>query len=141
MIDDDFDKIMRRMLENFFGSSFDGNNSGRIHMRLGPNAGMPVQDEMTNQANVEEIELDDSYLVVIDGIPDDELVEVSVQGTELLVSLVESEENDLKITLPYPIDIRESSMSQINGIIEISLKKSINEENSSANGLAIIKRE
>ncbi|MHA2362211.1 MAG: hypothetical protein ACXAB6_09860, partial [Candidatus Thorarchaeota archaeon] len=131
MIDDDFDDMLRRMLEQFFGGSINLRPGGRGEFGFSTKGFRQNEleystDQKVAVPSVEKIDLGDRFLVIIDGYAESASPEVKVRGREMVLGT-----DDIRIELPYAIDLEKSSISSRNGIIEIILIKSDSNENSS----------
>jgi HSP20 family molecular chaperone IbpA len=136
MIEDDFDKIVRRMFESFFsrssGLSEEGNTTTRFQFEsigvpsIGTNSG-PTE----TKPRVETVDLGDTCIFVIENASASQAPLVRVEGRELLVEFGTEQKEQLKIELPYAVDVEKSSFSHRNGITEISLVRAVNESSSS----------
>lgn len=140
MIDDDFDKMVRRMFEQLFQNSemFGQIRNNQIRIQRPQNE--PVTREENNAPHVEKIELGDRMLVLIDNFQERGTPIAKVVGRELNVTINENLD-DIPIELPFAVDLDESSILYHNGIIEINLIKSIDIENSSDMTERILKNE
>ncbi|MHA1927422.1 MAG: hypothetical protein ACTSV2_02460 [Candidatus Thorarchaeota archaeon] len=130
MIDDDFDKMIRRMFEQLFQTTgmFGPIRNNQIRIQ-NPRNERAVRDD-TNAPRVETIELEDRLIVMIDNLQGITIPIATITGRELSVALAESQE-DILIELPFAVDIDKSSILSHNGIVEINLIKSTDIENSS----------
>ena len=141
MIDDDFNDMVRRMLEQFFGGSINSGPGGRAEFGFSTEGfrrnelGFNAEQKAANPS-VEKIDLGDRFLVIIEGYAESASPEVKVRGREIVVG-----PDDIKIELPYAIDLEKSSISFRNGIIEMVMIKSDHHENSSDMNEGILKTE
>jgi len=126
MIDDDFETVFRRMIEQFMGSmglSPEGEISVRTWSTTIPETN--TEDAATqsrDEVEVEEIDLGDEYLVLIDtgnitGEPS-----IEVDGRRIRVSF--GNQFTKTIDMDFDIDIHKSAASNRNGVIELVLRKS-----------------
>ncbi|TFF95524.1 hypothetical protein EU546_03145 [Candidatus Thorarchaeota archaeon] len=130
--DDDFDKMMRRMLEQIFGKTIPmGPNEARMRFRVSRTDNESVSEERLEDLRVEKIELEDRILVVVGGLTDDIEPVAEIEGRELRLSFSNPQYEDVLEELPYPVDAEESSMSFNHGIVELELVKAENEDTSS----------
>ena len=122
MIDDDFDKLVRNMLERLFGNSFGmvpGENG--IQMRVGS------EDSLTSEMNrgqnliVDKIDLGDEFLVIIDAPVSVESPLAIIKGRRLEIRVNELVRRGVVIEIPFEVDIEKSSISNQNGVIEARL--------------------
>ena len=122
MIDDDFDKLVRNMLERLFGNSFGmvpGENG--IQMRVGS------EDSLTSEMNrgqnliVDKIDLGDEFLVIIDAPVSVESPLAIIKDRRLEIRVSELVRRGVVIEIPFEVDIEKSSISNQNGVIEARL--------------------
>ena len=122
MIDDDFDKLVRNMLERLFGNSFGmvpGENG--IQMRVGS------EDSLTSEMNrgqnliVDKIDLGDEFLVIIDAPVSVESPLAIIKDHRLEIRVNELVRRGVVIEIPFEVDIEKSSISNQNGVIEARL--------------------
>ncbi|MCK5152158.1 MAG: hypothetical protein KAQ65_09965 [Candidatus Thorarchaeota archaeon] len=122
MIDDDFDKLVRNMLERLFGNSFGmvpGENG--IQMRVGS------EDSLTSEMNrgqnliVDKIDLGDEFLVIIDVPVSVESPLAIIKDRRLEIRVSELVRRGVVIEIPFEVDIEKSSISNQNGVIEARL--------------------
>ncbi|MGY5864786.1 MAG: hypothetical protein RTV41_09290 [Candidatus Thorarchaeota archaeon] len=125
MIDDDFESVFRKMMEQFreaFGSLPEG--SGTFRSWSGSFVNEPFEqniEQHEDEQQVEKIDLGDSVLFLIQGHFDSE-PEVKVEGDQITVKL--------GIGIPFiglepgfPVDLEKSNASYRNGVIEINVVK------------------
>ncbi|MFW9889043.1 MAG: hypothetical protein ACFFER_12725 [Candidatus Thorarchaeota archaeon] len=133
MIDDDeFQKIFRRMIEQFFGtfgmqpggSGIDGLWEGGLDELDGIPPDLPRED-----ASVERIDLGDTVILVMDNCTIEEGFQVIVNGRVATVSYGPSSLVQT-IETPFIIDANRSFVSCRNGVAEIRLEKDENNEES-----------
>ncbi len=137
MIEDEFDRMFREIIERFFGNSFGLGGNGafqiRVHATSAPNIETNqvrprVKEE--SKASVEKIELGDKMLVVIDGFAYQKEPSILVRGKKMRVLSEEEEGKEITVELPFEVDIERSTGSFRNGTIEVELFKA---ENSKSN--------
>ena len=136
MIEDDFDEIVRRMFESFFsrsgGLSKEGSTTTRFQFgsmgvpRIGTNLGTAEKEP-----KVETVDLGDICIFVVENTSASQAPMVRVEGRELIVEFGPEQEEELKLELPYAVDVDKSSFSHRNGITEISLIRAVDESASS----------
>ena len=125
MIDDDFESVFRRMMEQFreaFGSLPESSGTFRTWSGSFVNEPLDQNVEQSNdEPHVEKIDLGDSILFIIQGYFESE-PEVNVEGEKITVKL--------GIGIPhvglepgFPIDLEKSNASYRNGVIEINVVK------------------
>ena len=140
MIEDDFDKMIRRMFEQLFQNAgiFEQIRNNQIRIQSPQNR--PINPQGNTAPRIEQIELGDRMLVLIDNIQESTAPVAKIAGRELNVTINEKQD-DILIELPYAVDIDESSILHHNGIIEISLIKATDVENSSDIAERILKND
>lgn len=135
MIDDDFESVFRRMIEQFM-EAFGGIPEGNMTIRSwnGSMVNEPLDSQVepkVNEPQVEKIDLGDSTLILIEGPNDSLNPSVKVTGSSIVVQLG-PESKEIKIDVGFQIDLEKSNVSHRNGVIEISVAK-IESEGSSGN--------
>ncbi|MGY5875945.1 MAG: hypothetical protein RTU30_09380 [Candidatus Thorarchaeota archaeon] len=143
MIDDDFQRIFRKLMEQFFGDanpfSPEGSVTRGFSFDYESGEAMPKNPlDSQAQTEVEKIELDDRVIVVVSGLKDIVPPKVKVFG-ETLVIIDPSGVNDEIMTLPYSVDVIESHATIRNGIMEITLFKANDIDRSSEVGEHVLK--
>ena len=137
MIDDDFESVFRRMIEQFmeaFGGIPEGNMTIRSWNGSMVNEPLDTQVEPTvNEPQVEKIDLGDSTLILIEGQNDSVNPSVKVTGSSIIVQLG-PESKEIKIDVGFQIDLEKSNVSHRNGVIEISVVKIESEGNNGNDG-------
>ncbi len=130
MIEDDFESVLRKMLEQFmeaFDTFSEGN--GTIKSWTGSFVNEPLEstiEPMNNEPNVEKIDLGDSILFLIQGHFDSAVEpRVKVEGQNIIVTFG-SETKDIQVESGFPIDLEKSNVSYRNGVIEITAVKAEN---------------
>ncbi|MFW9964187.1 MAG: hypothetical protein ACFFCX_11520 [Candidatus Sifarchaeia archaeon] len=140
MIDDDFESVFKRMIEEFMGTF--GMPEGSIRIRSWndsfvdetPEAQINLKSE---EPLVEKIDLEDGVLVVIDGLNNLEDPKVKVTESTIFVQ-PGLDRRELMIEVGFPIDLEKSTASHRNGIMEITaVKANSNIERSSDGFLKI----
>ncbi|MBD3407709.1 MAG: hypothetical protein GF411_16445, partial [Candidatus Lokiarchaeota archaeon] len=86
MIDDDFDKMIRQMFEQFFGGTLSPNGTGSNTMRfkVSQNPGSSREPETHTGPFLEKIDLGNEILIVVDTIAGEPMVKV--EGREVTIS-------------------------------------------------------
>lgn len=136
MIEDDFDKIVRRMFESFFSRSGALSEEGSITIRsnLGkisaPSIGMNFASTET-APKVEKVDLGDTCVFVVETASTCQAPMIKAEGRELIVEFGTEQGEQVKLELPYAVDVDKSSFSHRNGIIEISLLRAVDDGSSS----------
>jgi len=136
MIEDDFDKIVRRMFESFFSSSGGLSEEGSITIRSNfenkgaSSIGMNLENAET-MPNVEKIDLGDTCVFVVENASMCQAPMIRAEGRELIVEFGTEQGEQMKLELPYAVDVDKSSFSHRNGIIEINLLRAVDDGSSS----------
>jgi len=142
MIDDDFESVFRKMMEQFmeaFGRMPEGNMTFRSWNGSMVNEPLDSQVEPTrDEPLVEKIDLGNSVLILIEGQTDIENTPVKVSGTTIIVQLG-SERKEVVVDVGFQIDLEKSNVSHRNGVIEISAVKTESEGTGSNDGILKIK--
>lgn len=142
MIDDDFETMVRRMLEHFFddmSSGFEGDPM--MQFGTGRNQGdveMDVPEAALEGPSVERIDLDDRVVFIIDGLSLDSKPIVRVAKREVTVSTTDNAEIT-RLEIPFDADVKESTASFRNGVLEIQLVRAKSRETSSAKSVTEIR--
>ncbi len=123
MIDDDeFQKIFRKMMEQFFGT-FGMPNGGN---RIGGLWDEQTEDiseaemELTQSSHIERIDLNDLVILVKGGCLDEDEITVEVSGRNATVKVGSS---TIEHETPFKIDPEKSAVSCRNGVAEVKLMK------------------
>jgi HSP20 family molecular chaperone IbpA len=137
MIDDDFESVFRRMIEQFM-EAFGGMPEGSMTIRSwnGSMVNEPLDAQVEPKVNeplVEKIDLEGSVLILIEGPNDLENPSVKVSGTTLIVQLG-PESKKTNVEVGFQIDLEKSNVSHRNGVIEISVVRAEEEATSSNDG-------
>ena len=142
MIDDDFESVFRKMMEQFmeaFGGIPEGNMTFRSWNGSMVNEPLDSQVEPTrDEPLVEKIDLGDSVLILIEGQTDIENTPVKVSGTTIIVQLG-SERKEVVVDVGFQVDLEKSNVSHRNGVMEISAVKTESEDTGSNDGVLKIK--
>ncbi|MHA2433080.1 MAG: hypothetical protein ACXADO_07630 [Candidatus Thorarchaeota archaeon] len=130
MIDnDEFQKMFRKMLEQFFGTfgmPNDGNSIGGLWDEQTQGI-RETEMELTHQgSHIERIELDDVVILVVDGCTSDDEMTVRVSSNKATLTIGS---RTTEHETPFRIDPKNSSVSCRNGVAEVKLAKA--DENSS----------
>ncbi|MFX1265722.1 MAG: hypothetical protein ACFFH0_10115 [Promethearchaeota archaeon] len=132
MIDDDeFQKIFRKMMEQFFGTFGvpNGSNGTRGFWEEQAEDLHESEIDLTDQgSHIERIELDDVVILVIGGCSSDDDIAVRVLGSNASLTIGSS---TTEHETPFQIDPEKSVVSCRNGIAEVKLVKA--DESSSVN--------
>ena len=137
MIDDDFESVFRRMIEQFM-EAFGGIPEGDMTFRSwnGSIVNEPLDKHVEPKSDeplVEKIDLGDSVLILIEGQNDFENPSVKVSGSTVVVQ-VGPERKMINVEVGFPIDLEKSNVSHRNGVIEISAIKNDSEGAASNDG-------
>ncbi len=125
MIDDDFDKLVRSIFEQFFGNSFRTiPQDSRFQMEFNPNGSEIPRLDKSIDAHVDTIDLDNEYLVVIETSAFPLEPEARIEENSLFVRMNPTDEKGVTISLPRKFDLNKSSISYNNGVVEIRLAES-----------------
>ncbi|MHA3962811.1 MAG: hypothetical protein AM325_004650 [Candidatus Thorarchaeota archaeon SMTZ1-45] len=125
MIDDDFESVFKRMIEELMGTF--GMPMDNIRLRSWNDSFVDeppeVQiDSMSDEPLVEKIDLGDGVLIVIDGLNDLEDPKVKVAESTIFVQPGLGKK-EVTIEVGFPIDLEKSTASHRNGVIEITAVK------------------
>jgi hypothetical protein len=137
MIDDDFESVFRKMIEQLM-ESFGGIPEGNMRFRSwnGSIVNEPLDRQVELKSDdpiVEKIDLGDSVLILIQGQNDIENPSVKVSGSTVIVQLG-PERKEINIEVGFPIDLEKSNVSHRNGVMEISVVNSDSEDTSKNDG-------
>jgi hypothetical protein len=126
MIDDDFESVFRKMIEQFmeaFGGMPEGNMRIRSWNGSMVNESLDTQIEpMSDEPIVEKIDLGDSMLILIEWLNDYETPTVRVSGSIVTIQL-SPERNEINVDVEFHVDLEKSNVSHRNGVLEISVAK------------------
>jgi hypothetical protein len=137
MIDDDFETVFRKMIEQFM-EAFGGMPEGSMNIRSWNgsvvNGPLDTQIEPKNdEPLVEKIDLGDSVLILIEWQNEKENPTVKVAGSSIDVQLG-PEGKEITVNVGFQIDLEKSNVSHRNGVIEISAVKAESEDVSNSDG-------
>jgi len=128
MIDDDFESVFRKMIEQFmeaFGGMPEGNMTIRSWNGSIVNEPLDAQIESDRiEPLVEKIDLGDSVLILIEGPTDTETPIVKVSGSSIIVQFG-AESKEINVDVGFQIDFEKSNVSHRNGVLEITAVKTI----------------
>ena len=131
MIDDEFETVFRKLFEslmNSMGQMTDGETTIRYWTSSNPGGqGMFDNPETESEIEAEVIDLEDKVLFLIEVGPEDEIIDVKVEGKTLCV-FNQIDGNETTFDLDFDVDIENSRTSCRNGILEIELKKATDED-------------
>jgi hypothetical protein len=138
MIDDDFESVFRKMIEQFM-EAFGGMPEGNFNIRTwnGSIVNGPLDTQVEPKSDeplVEKIDLGDSALVIIEWQEDIEVPTVKVSGSTINVQH-RPDRNEISIDVGFNIDLEKSNVSHRNGITEISVVKTIGDDVGSEDGI------
>jgi hypothetical protein len=129
MIDDDFNKIVRdmfeRLLNGTMGATPDMGSMGFTQGRI-----VPRSEPEATGTKVEEIDLGSIYLVVVETSEKDFEPVAEVKGRILEINASPFTYEPVRVTLDFDVDIAESFISFVNGVIEVQLVKAVNGQSS-----------
>ncbi|MFW9768507.1 MAG: hypothetical protein ACFFEM_06770 [Candidatus Thorarchaeota archaeon] len=134
MIDDDFESVFRKMMEQFreaFGQLPEGNGTFRSWSGSFVNDPLEQNIEQHNdEAHVEEIDLGNSVMFLVQGqFSSDFVPKVKVNGEEIIVK-IGSNKQDIHLHPGFNVDQEMSTVSYRNGVIEITAVRSEEQETS-----------
>ena len=137
MIDDDFESVFRKMIEQFM-EAFGGMPEGNLRIRSWNdsmvNEPLDTQIELkSDEPIVEKIDLDNSVLILIECRNDYETPTVRVSGTTVTIQL-SPERKDINIDVGFHVDQETSNVSHRNGVLEISVVKTEGEDTGANDG-------
>ena len=137
MIDDDFETVFRKMMEQFM-EAFGGMPEGSMTFRSwnGSIVNEPLDEKVeptSDEPFVETIDLGDSVLILIEGQNNFENPSVKVAGSTIVVQSG-PESTEINIEVGFPIDLEKSNVSHRNGVIEISAVKNDSEDTGENDG-------
>ncbi len=122
MIDDDFQNIFRKMIEQFFGSSAMPNGNEGFELRVNQ---MQQKDQAprVDESGIEKIEFDDSILLLVDRVEDIVAPIVRVKGMNVAIEIWRGKSITLVDDIPFNADPENSFVSLKNGVLEVTLKR------------------
>ena len=122
MIDDDFQNIFRKMMEQFFGQGGMPNRNERFGFEMRPDQNhQHIQNKQTTE--IEKIELDDKVILLVDNVSDTVEPIVRVQGKRVVVEVWRDEPVVMEDVVDFYANPDESSISLTNGVLEVTLTK------------------
>ena len=137
MIDDDFESVFRKMIEQFmeaFGGMPEGNMTIRSWNGSIVNEPLDAQIESDRiEPLVEKIDLGDSVLILIEGPTDTETPIVKVSGSSIIVQFG-AESKEINVDVGFQIDFEKSNVSHRNGVLEITAVKTEDGRKNSSDG-------
>ena len=128
MIEDDFDKMFRRMMEQLFGA-FGSPERGRSQFgfrTFSPlnelkQQGMKQEQHERDLPRVERFDFGDHYVGVVDGFACEDNLEIIVKGKRMHLKQGGPIGKTLDLEIPFVVDSEKSMVSHRNGITEITL--------------------
>ncbi len=135
MIDDDFESVFRKMIEQFmdaFGSMSEG--SVRIKSWNGSNVNDLYEtqiDPQNDEPVVEKIDFDDSTLILVEERNETEVPQIKISGSRITLRY-DQKGHEFDVEVGFHIDLEKSKATQRNGVLEITAVKS-NDDGVSAN--------
>ena len=135
MIDDDFESVFRKIIEQFM-EAFGGIPEGSMEIKSwnGSMVNEPLDSQIepkNDEPIVEKIDLGDSVLILIEWQNEHETPTVRVSGSIVTIQL-SPERKEINVDVGFLIDQEKSNVSHRNGVLEISLAKTEG-ENTGAN--------
>ena len=142
MIDDDFESMFRRMIEDFM-ETFGGIPGGSVKIRSwnGSIVNEPLETLIgpsMDEPRVEKIDLGDSMLILIEDQTVIETQQVKVSGSTISLQF-SPEQKKLDIDVGFRINPDKSNATHRNGVLEITAVKASDESPSRKDGLIEIK--
>ena len=124
MIDDDFQNIFRKMIEQFFGTEF-GSQMGteEFGFKMRPMNEVNNNLQTDKMREIEKIELEDEILLLVDNVGSTSEPSVTVKGKEVIIEFVDETDTNLTTTIEFEADPETSFMHLTNGVLEITLRK------------------
>lgn len=137
MIDDDFESVFRKMLEQFM-EAFGGMPEGSMRIRSwnGSMVNEPLDTQiepMDDEPLIEKIDLGDSVLILVEWQNDSETLTVKVSGSIVTIQLG-PERKEISVDVEFYVDQEKSNVSHRNGVLEISIVKADVEDTSGSSG-------
>ncbi|MFX1561573.1 MAG: hypothetical protein ACFFBL_13370 [Promethearchaeota archaeon] len=137
MIDDDFESVFRKMIEQFM-EAFGGLPEGSMTFRSwnGSIVNEPLETQVEPQSNepsVEKIDLGDSAIILVEWLNDHETPTVKVSGSMVTIQLG-PEKEEINVDVGFHVDRERSNVSHRNGVLEISVVKTDVEDTSDNDG-------
>ncbi|MGD9396218.1 MAG: hypothetical protein PVJ05_07310 [Candidatus Thorarchaeota archaeon] len=137
MIDDDFESVFRKMIEQFM-EAFGGVPEGNIEIRSwnGSIVNEPLDTQIepnSDEPIIEKIDLGNSMLILIEWQNDYETPTVRVSGSIVTIQL-SPERNEINVDVEFHIDQEKSNVSHRNGVLEISVAKAEGEVTGASDG-------
>ena len=137
MIDDDFESVFRRMIEQFmdaFSSMSEG--SMRIKSWNGSNVNDLFEtqiDPQNDEPVVEKIDFDDSSLILVEERNETEVPQIKLSGSRITLRY-DQQGHEFDVEVGFHIDLEKSKATQRNGVLEITAVKSIDDGVSTNDG-------
>ena len=137
MIDDDFESVFRRMIEQFmeaFGEMPEGSFGLRTWNGSVVNGPLDTEVELNNnEPKVERIDLGDRALILIEWSEDIETPTVKVAGSNVTVQ-TGPDRKEISVEVGFQISLEKSNVSHRNGVTEISVVKTESENTDDHDG-------
>lgn len=133
MIDDDFmrivDRLFGRMMSDMLGMNPWGVRGTESDTRVEDSMEQSIEPRSdSDEKDGEMIDLADSILVVVDGVPDAAKIRAAVKNGQLTISIKGENEREISFDLPYHVSVKRSNLTVNNGVIEMHLPKILNNE-------------
>ena len=137
MIDDDFETVFRKMIEQFM-EAFGGMPEGSMTFRSwnGSMVNEPLDSQIEPKMKepiVEMIDFGESVLILIEDPDDSENPSVKVTGSTIVAKLG-PDRKDISVDVGFQIDLEKSNVSHRNGVMEISAAKTESEDTNGNDG-------
>ncbi|MFW9963973.1 MAG: hypothetical protein ACFFCX_10440 [Candidatus Sifarchaeia archaeon] len=136
MIDDDFESVFKRMIEQFMSAFGIPEGNIRIESWNDSMVKEPLATQIVPNSDepiIEKIDLGDSMLILIEGQMEIETPNIRVSGSTIFIQLSPSSK-EIKIEVEFLIDLEKSNVSHRNGIMEISVVKAESESRAKTDG-------
>ena len=137
MIDDDFESVFRKMIEQFM-EAFGGMPEGNLRIRSWN--GSTVNDPLDTQIEpimdepiVEKIDFGDNALILLEWQNESESPTVRVSGSTVVIQLG-PERKEISVDVGFQVNQEKSNVSHRNGVLEISVTKTEVEDASGNDG-------
>ena len=137
MIDDDFESVFRKMIEQFM-EAFGGMPEGNLRIRSwnGSTVNDPLDtqiESMTDEPLVEKIDFGDNALILVEWQNESESPTVRVSGSTVVIQLG-PERKEISVDVGFQVNQEKSNVSHRNGVLEISVTKTEVEDASGNDG-------
>ncbi|MHA1960109.1 MAG: Hsp20/alpha crystallin family protein [Candidatus Thorarchaeota archaeon] len=143
LIDDDFEKIFRQVIERFFGGSIDTDGEGSVRFGFGQIPQGHRQSDVEFQESsisptVEKVEQGNGLLVIVRDLSKFETPKARIEKGRLVIEAIE-EQKELSFEIPFAVDVERSSYSFRNGVIEVELSRANEDEDAQVRSSGFLK--